>query len=138
MGSPVPARSPVKEETAFVLLVALAALVKAVDWVRRPLERAAGAKAERTRPTEDQPKQSRYRIYTATSLEESLGRFEERFGLPSDEFYDLYEAGDPLPEGLSHHGANVWAGAWEEYRRLRDEELHADDVFRPSRTAAAL
>ena len=121
-----------------ILVYGSATLVKALDRLRRPLERAAGDKAARTRRSEPQSKTPRYRIYTATSLEESLGRFEERFGLPSDEFYDLYEAGEPLPEGLGGHGAGVWAGAWEEFRRLRDEELHAEDVFRPSGRAPAL
>lgn len=133
--SPDPARSPVKEETAAVLLKSLAMLDRALMRLRLSLEQVAGDKAERRAASSAEAEPSRYGIYTATSLEQSLRRFEERFGLPSDEFYDLYEACEELPAGLGRHGANVWAGAWEEFRRLRDHELNSEDVFR---TAAAL
>ena len=142
MGSPAPAttptRKPIKEETAFILLVGVAVVVRLLERLLHPLERAAGEKAERASAATSATPRRGYRIYTATSLEESLGRFEWRYGVASDVFYERYAAGEHLPEGLSRHSANEWAGAWEEFRRLRDEELHAEDVFRPAGPPVAI
>jgi hypothetical protein len=69
MGSPAPistpTRRPIKEETAFIVFVGLAVLVRSLERLLRPLERAAGTKAKHAPAVTAAPTPRSYRVYTA-------------------------------------------------------------------------
>lgn len=64
------------------------------------------------------------RYYNAASLGQSLGAFEERFGVSSADFYAAYESGETLSDIPGFH-RHVWASFYRDYRRLNGEDFSA-------------
>lgn len=58
------------------------------------------------------------RYYTAETLEAELREFEQRFGLSSADFYELYVHNDP-PASVPGHDRFVWTDLYREVCRMR-------------------
>lgn len=69
-----------------------------------------------------------YAYYSASSLEESLHRFEDHFKLTTPAFTKLYSEGQ-VPDTIPRHAANVWAGLAEEFARLHEHAQDPDELF---------
>lgn len=61
------------------------------------------------------------RYYDQEAVLNALGVYERHFELSSPDFYELYCAG-AVPDRVPHSMANAWAGLFEEYEHLRDQE----------------
>jgi hypothetical protein len=64
--------------------------------------------------------------YNRASLERALGAFEERYGLPSNEFYEAHLANDERLADLRYSDRNAWASFYREARlgRGKDSARH--------------
>jgi hypothetical protein len=60
--------------------------------------------------------------YSAESLGDELRAFEERYGLPSAEFYKRHVHGDD-PESVTPFDRVVWSDTFREACRLADHAL---------------
>jgi len=61
------------------------------------------------------------RYYDEESVARALKVYEGHFELSSSDFYELYRAGR-IPDTVPRSMANAWAGVFEEFESLRDEE----------------
>jgi hypothetical protein len=107
-----------------LLLIAVArSLTRAAHWLG----------GDRVADQLDAPKPSShaYGFYSVASLEQSRRRFEEHFVLDSETFMRAYRSGE-LPEHVSRHAANIWAGLCEELERLHEGARQPDELFADS------
>jgi hypothetical protein len=58
------------------------------------------------------------RYYSIESLELALRGFEERFGMSSDRFFEIYQS-DEVPAEIPGFEGFVWADTYQELCRLR-------------------
>jgi hypothetical protein len=126
MTNPETTKPRLPQETAGVLvallLIAVARrLTRTARWLGG--DRVA-AKVVDTSP----PSSHDYGYYSVASLEQSRRRFEEHFALDSETFMRSYRMGK-LPEHVSRHAANIWAGLCEELERLHDDARQPDELF---------
>lgn len=127
MTNPETTKPRLPKETAGVLvallLIAVArGLTRVARWVGG--DRVAAKVADTSPP----PSSHAYGYYSVASLEQSKRRFEEHFALDSETFMRSYRAGE-LPEHVSRHAANIWAGLCEELERLREDAREPDELF---------
>ena len=102
-------------------------LARALDAAARWIARAGGTRAVARVEAAELPA-PRYAVYTLDSLEQSLRRFEEHFGLQTERFLDDYDRGR-VPDAIPRHSANVWAGLAREQARLRSTQPESPALF---------
>lgn len=73
------------------------------------------------------------RYYTVETLEAELRSYEERYGMPSRDFYEKYVS-CPV-EGVSGFESSVWAAAYEDVLRLRRRKKPSSKRRRGHRAA---
>jgi len=69
--------------------------------------------------------------YSADSLASVLPKFEEHYGMTSEDFYAAHMADEGLPEGLTGFNRHVWASFYRDVLRFRDRSFaeHAERVL---------
>lgn len=58
--------------------------------------------------------------YTASSLEEDISEFEERYALTSREFFEAYAGDSGQLEGISAHDRIAWASLYGALCRVHE------------------
>ncbi len=63
--------------------------------------------------------------YDLSSLSKSLSLFEERYGIPSDEFYESHKVDGPSVAKVPGFHRHLWASLYLDVRRMNGSDFVA-------------